>query len=74
MEATKWLKPSVLRITNWLTSTSAVGQHAKSATAPGMSPAGGIADEIRAKADFGPRMSDAGGRAEVDFEALEVRS
>ncbi len=50
-----------------------MGQNAKSATAPGMSPAGGIADEIRAKAEVTTQMSVVGGRPDLPQVWLELR-
>ncbi len=50
---------------NLIARRSPLGQQRKSATATKMSAFGGKADEIRAKADFGARMSEAEGRPDV---------
>jgi hypothetical protein len=49
------------------------GQNRKSAETARMSVAEGGADVIRQKADISPRMSEVGGRTEVDFRRLGVR-
>ncbi len=52
---------------------SGVGQHAKSATAPGMSPAGGRTEAIGRKTDIAAGMSEAEGRPDVPQAWPELR-